>query len=656
MKKKNVWLITAAICLVLGIAASLAGKVYRGRTEGIRSFDIATGDMNQSLTYDRANGVLYVGTHNGLLSAWRDGEELWQIRAEGAFRELALNESGDTLYAANESNRVCVFRTSDGEELLNLDLQRKAVGVAVNADGSRFAVITNTGSSKSNLFVFASDGTEISNIPYKGTLRGIEYCGDGETLMLSDKRGDISHIAEDGELLNQYSINYDAVQMKACAGTYWVVGKNGSYYRLDEELNCLRSGQISNTVNAIVNCIGVDAEGEYVVVGSKEGYLFVMDGQDKQIYTVDMEIQIMDTAADEGCIYLAGYGDAVWCIYAENLENIELYTLLGKLCGYLVYVFAAGFLVSLVAYIPRTRRASVKLLKNIWKQRMAYIMLLPTYVLLFLFSYRGIFTGLIRAFTDWSVNRNTVAKISFIGLDNFRTMLSEGYFLTGMINLLLLLISNIIKTLTVPLLLAWLLYSIRGGRRKYIHRFLFVLPMVVPGVVGALVWQKIYDPSIGLLNQVLGALGLESLQRVWLGDAHTAMGAVIFMGFPFVGAMALLVYYAGFNNIGNEVIESALIDGGTRRDIFWRIQLPLIRPQISLMITLTALGAMQEFNSIYILTGGGPGTATYVPALELYLNAAQFGRYGYASALGLVLLVFTMTVTIISNRLTREKE
>ena len=99
-----------------------------------------------------------------------------------------------------------------------------------------------------------------------------------------------------------------------------------------------------------------------------------------------------------------------------------------------------------------------------------------------------------------------------------------------------------------------------------------------------------------------------------------------------------------------------MIDSATRWDIFWKVQLPLIKPQISIMVTLTILGTMQDFNSIFIMTGGGPGTATYVPALELYLNASQFGRYGYASALGIVLMVFTLTVTVIKNALTREKE
>jgi len=97
--------------------------------------------------------------------------------------------------------------------------------------------------------------------------------------------------------------------------------------------------------------------------------------------------------------------------------------------------------------------------------------------------------------------------MDFIGLDNFQRMFSEGYFLTGMFNLGLIIITGIIKTLTMPLITAWLVYVIKGGRKKYIYRFLFVLPVVVPGVVMAMTWQKIYDPNIGLLNEILGVIG-----------------------------------------------------------------------------------------------------------------------------------------------------
>ena len=84
--------------------------------------------------------------------------------------------------------------------------------------------------------------------------------------------------------------------------------------------------------------------------------------------------------------------------------------------------------------------------------------------------------------------------------------------------------------------------------------------------------------------------------------------------------------------------------------------MPLIRPQIGIMITLTLIGVMQDFNNIYIMTGGGPRTSTYVPALELYLNVAQFKRYGYACALGVVLFAFTMIIALGNMRLTRDKE
>ncbi len=656
MKKKILWPAAAALFLVLGIAAFCTKAFCESRSEGIESADITTGDMNQSLAYDRMRGVMYVGTHGGVLSAWQDDKELWKTKTEGAYRKLVLGAGGDRLYAANESNHVYVFRTSDGELLLDIDVQRKAVGVAVNADESKIAVITNTGSSKSNLMIFSADGTELANTPYTLSLRGAEYCEDGDTLMLANKRGDVEHVTESGEVLASYGANYEIIQMKACAGGYWAVAKDGSWFGLDENLECIRKGKIDNTVKAKISSIGVDTGGEYVAVGTEEGYLFVMDPGGRQIYMADMKMKITDSASDEGRIFLAGYGDAVFCTHAKNLQNIELYQKLDSILRTALRVIAAAFLICVIGSVPKLKAASLRLLKQMWKQRMAYVMLIPTFVLLYLFSYRGIFTALTRAFTDWSVKKGSVAEFNFIGLDNFRTMLTEGYFLIGLKNLLLLLAANIVKTLTVPMAIAWMLFNIAGARRKYVHRFLFVLPMVVPGVVTALVWQKIYDPSIGLLNQILGAVGLTSMQRVWLGDSSTAMGAVIFMGFPFVGAMALLVYYGGLLNIGNDVIESALIDGGTKWDIFWKVQLPMIRPQISIMMTLTVLGAMQEFNSIFILTSGGPGTATYVPALELYLNAAQYGRYGYASALGVVLLVFTMAVTLVSNKLTKERE
>jgi ABC-type sugar transport system permease subunit len=146
-------------------------------------------------------------------------------------------------------------------------------------------------------------------------------------------------------------------------------------------------------------------------------------------------------------------------------------------------------------------------------------------------------------------------------------------------------------------------------------------------------------------------MGLESLQRVWLGDEKWAIWSIIFVGFPFVSPLAFLVYYGGLLDIDLGILESARLDGAGRGKIFFRIQLPILAAQIKILLILTFIGTVQDFSGILLLTSGGPGTSTYVPGLELYFNTTKFGRFGYACALGLVLFVFTMIGTLINMRM-----
>ena len=655
MKIKKIWLLSAIICLVLGLGIIWGLSAVKQKTEGLEDLEVSTGKKNHSLAYDKEKDILYVGTHDKVLAAFEKGEEIWRVEGNSSFDELVLRADADRLYTANEDGHVYVYQASDGTLLLDIDTRRKAVAVDVSDDLSKIAVITNTGSNKSSLLVYSAEGEELAGKNYTILVSGVQYCSDGETLLISNKRGEVLHITEDGEVLDTLKTGYEIVQMIQNGDTYWTINKNGIYHQFDEELNVYRTSKVENSVSAFMVSIGVDENGEYVLIGTKEGYLYVMDGQDKQIYMADVGVRLTDFETANESIYFTGYGDFVKNIHVDNLATMDYYKTMERVLGYIVYLPFVLLLFCLIQMVPRLKKAAGKLLKKMWRQRMAYLMLAPTFILIFLFNYRGIFIAFYRAFTDWSRVNNSLAKMNFIGLDNFRRILEEGYFLIGMKNLGLLLGTGILKTLTVPLAVAWLVHSIRGDKRKYLHRFLFVLPIVVPGVVGTLTWQKIYDPTIGLLNEVLGALHLENLQRVWLGDERTAIWAIIFMGVPFVGAMAFLVYYGGLLNIGTDIVESAMIDSATRWDIFWKVQLPLIKPQLSIMVTLTILGTMQDFNGIFIMTGGGPGTSTYVPALELYLNASQFGRYGYASALGIVLMIFILIVTVVKNALTKER-
>lgn len=648
-------LVLAVVCLIAGIGLLVGQRYCSGKTQGIESSNIVTGAQNTCIAYDSANEILIVGTHNNEAVAFKDGTEIWRQTSNGAYSAFVIDAEQNIVYASSEDNHVYIYNISDGSAVNDINTQRRIVAMDVSKDG-KIAVATSTGSSKANVLLYDKEGNELLNQKSKIKINGIEFTNDNENIIIGNNRGEIIKMDLNGQELSKYATNYTVLQIIPYGEYHLAVCKNGGYFGFDDDLNIIRQGEITNTAQAVVTSVGTDSDQEYIAVGTQEGYLYILDGSDKQIYVENTDATINAFAQDGENIYMAGACESVQTVHVANLANMESYVTLANIFLYTgVIVTVLGIFLLLMA-IPGTRKKICKLGKSIWKHKIAYILLLPTFLLVWFFNYRGILTAFVRAFTNWSTTNNTVAKMEFVGLDNFRRMFSEGYFLIGMKNLVLLIVTGVLKVLTMPLIAAWLVYAVNGNKRKYIYRFLFVLPVVVPVVVMAMTWQKIYDPNIGLLNEVLGVLGMTGLQQVWLGNAKTAIWAIIFMGFPFISAMAFLVYYGGFINIGKEIEESARVDGANRHQIFWKIQLPMIKPQLSIMITLTLISVMQDFNNIYIMTGGGPGTSTYVPALELYLNVAQFGRYGYACALGVVLFAFTMAITLINMRLTREKE
>lgn len=275
---------------------------------------------------------------------------------------------------------------------------------------------------------------------------------------------------------------------------------------------------------------------------------------------------------------------------------------------------------------------------------MIAFMLAPTLVLLALFSYYPALLGLSRAFTRWETGESP----QWIGFGNFIAMWHDEFLRSSLRNLIILLCANVLKTLTMPLLVAELLMSLRSERWQYLLRTAFILPMVVPGMVTMLLWSFIYDGSVGLLNEMLEILGAGALARSWLGDSSTALWAIIGIGFPWAGGLALLIYLAGLNQISGDTWDACRVDGvsGLRR--VWYVDVPLLLPQIRLLVILTIIGTLQDFGSILILTGGGPGLATHVPALHMYFQAFRFGHMGYAAAIGLSLFVVIFALSLVN--------
>jgi raffinose/stachyose/melibiose transport system permease protein len=269
--------------------------------------------------------------------------------------------------------------------------------------------------------------------------------------------------------------------------------------------------------------------------------------------------------------------------------------------------------------------------------------------LLLLFRYYPAVSALYYSFTNFSLSN----PIEFVGVQNYARLLEDTQFLVGFRNMAVLLVTNIAKTVTFPLLVALLVFSISGARPRQFFETAFIVPSIVPGIVTVLVWRMIYSADAGLLNETLQQLGLANLRQAWLGNSRFALGSIIFAGFPWISAFAFLIYLGGLINISRELYDAAKIDGATAWTRFWRIELHLLKPQFRILLFFSYLGAIQSYASIFVYTRGGPGYATMVPGLQMYLTIADVGEYGYASALGVVLFVIVFAGTVLNFRFNR---
>lgn len=281
-----------------------------------------------------------------------------------------------------------------------------------------------------------------------------------------------------------------------------------------------------------------------------------------------------------------------------------------------------------------------------WKKyATSYLFLVPSFLFIAMFLYYPVILAFFHSFTKWNL-----VQTEWIGLANFKEMMTSSSFSKGAVNQLIYTGTDILKTLIFPLLAAELIFLLAGKRLKYMFRTGFILPMLLPGIVVILLWQNIYDPNNGLVNQLLSLAGLEDLTRAWLGDERTAIWAIVMFGFPFISGLPFLIFYAAIASISQDQLEAAKIDGANSWQIFTKLHLPFLIPQFKLVIILTIIGSLQDFVKILVMTGGGPGVATTNPAMIMYNAAFGSSQYGYGSAIGISLFLVILVLTLFNMK------
>jgi ABC-type sugar transport system permease subunit len=245
-------------------------------------------------------------------------------------------------------------------------------------------------------------------------------------------------------------------------------------------------------------------------------------------------------------------------------------------------------------------------------------------------------------------------KGRFVGLQNFIAMAQDKVLIASARNMLIMLVAGLVTGNVPSFIMAECLFNLRSKRNSAVYRFLFIIPMMIPGIVIMLVWQyMMLDPINGLANAILGRFGIPPL--AWLGEVRSAIPSLLLFGFPWMAGTSLLIYLAGIQGIPDSVIESSLLDGaGILRRIF-RIDIPLIIGQLKLLLILGVIGGVQGFGLQLMTTNGGPAYATMVPGLWMYLKAFKFGDYSYASAIGMVIFLIILFFTYLNMKYIRSE-
>jgi raffinose/stachyose/melibiose transport system permease protein len=243
---------------------------------------------------------------------------------------------------------------------------------------------------------------------------------------------------------------------------------------------------------------------------------------------------------------------------------------------------------------------------------------------------------------------------TWVGLSNYETVLTDPDLLNTIFNALRLIFFFSLIPVTLGLVVASVIRRSATGSLGNLARTVLFLPQVIPLVAAGIVWSVVLSLS-GIANQFLTAIGLEGITRAWLGDFDTALPAVGLIGAWVLLGLCTLLLLTGMTKIDPALYESARIDGAGAVQEFLAITLPSLRQEIGVCVTVTVILALRTFDIVYVTTGGGPGLATMVPGLDIYVLAFQARAVGVASALAVVLIVLILVIILPIQYLSREK-
>lgn len=250
-------------------------------------------------------------------------------------------------------------------------------------------------------------------------------------------------------------------------------------------------------------------------------------------------------------------------------------------------------------------------------------------------------------------NTDLMSKKQFVGLGNYVSLLKDKTFLHAFRNNIFMVIGSLIAHMPLAMFFANAIFKKIKGSAFF--QTVFFLPSVICGVAVGLTWTFIYNGNYGLLNAFLKIIGLGDLQQVWLANKNLAMFCIIIViMWQYVG-YHMVIQLAAMRNIDSAYYEAAQIDGASGWKQFTCITFPLIKPILKIDAVLIITGSLKYYDLVAVMTSGGPNHATEVMSTYMYYQAFNILKYGYASAIGVILMILCMLSVALSNRVFKDR-
>jgi raffinose/stachyose/melibiose transport system permease protein len=278
-----------------------------------------------------------------------------------------------------------------------------------------------------------------------------------------------------------------------------------------------------------------------------------------------------------------------------------------------------------------------------------WLFALPALLIYTVFVLVPLLLTLAYSFVRW----NGIGPMTWVGLRNYRTVLEVPDLLGTIFNAFWLVLWFSIIPVMLGLVVANVIHRVAKGRFGAVARTILFLPQVIPLVAAGIIWGWLLSLT-GLVNQLLTSVGLGALTRAWLGDFDTALPAVGMIGVWVLLGFCTVLLLTGMTKVDAALYESARMDGASWFTEFVAITVPLLRNEIGVCLTVTTIAALAAFDIVYVATGGGPGNATAVPGIQIYILAFTQRQIGLASALAVMLTLLVIVVIFPVQRLSRE--